>query len=341
LRIADSKIADSQIADLRIADLRIGGAEIERARARIARYLRVTPLVESGWLSRAAQAEVRLKLESTQVSNSFKARGALNAVARLREDGQSVSHVVTASAGNHGRAIAWAACLCSLRATVFTPRAAPDAKRQAILEHGADLRDECESYEDAEARARNYAREHGATFISPYNHEDVIAGAGTVGLEILDAWPEVEAVVVPVGGGGLISGITAAMKAAAPHAVEVIGVEAEASQAFTAARSAGQIVSIDVKPTIADGLGGNVEPDTLTWPYIRDLVDRMVTVSEADLHAAIRNLIAQDHLVAEGAGAAAVAAVASGQARIHNRCAAVILSGANIDLEKLSAVISA
>ena len=319
--------------------MRIGRAEIERARARIAPHLRATPLVESGWLSRAAQAEVRLKLESTQVSSSFKARGALNAIARLREDGRNVAHVVTASAGNHGRAIAWAASLCSIRATIFTPRDAPAAKREAIREHGADLRDECDDYEDAEARARSYAGEHGVTFISPYNHEDVIAGAATIGLEILGAWPEVETIVVPIGGGGLISGIAAAMNAAAPH-VQVVGVEAEASQPFTAARRDGRIVPVEVKPTIADGLGGNVEINTLTWPYIRDLVDRVVTVSEDDLHAAIRGLVAHDHLIAEGAGAAAPAAVASGRSKIENRRVAAILSGANIDREKLATVIS-
>jgi threonine dehydratase len=312
----------------------IGLSEIERARERIARHLRVTPLVDSRWLSDTSGAEVRLKLESTQVSNSFKVRGALNAIARLREGGHRVSRVVTASAGNHGRAIAWAAGLASLPATIFTPRAAPESKLEAIRRSGADLRAECDDYEDAEQRARAYARDRGATFISPYNHEDVIAGGGTVGLEIVDAWPEVSRVLVPIGGGGLIAGIAIAVKARRPSA-KIIGVEAEASPAFTAARSAGRIVKIDVKPTIADGLGGNVEPDTLTWPYIRDLVDSVVTVSEDDLHSAIRGLLAHDHLVAEGAGAAAVAAVAGRRADINAERAAVVLSGANIDLDKL------
>jgi threonine dehydratase len=318
----------------------VGLADIERARERIADHLLVTPLVESRWLSDAAKAAVRLKLESTQVSSSFKVRGALNAIARLREGGRTVSRVVTASAGNHGRAIAWAASLASLPATIFTPRSAPESKLKAIRESGADLRAECDDYEDAERRARAFAASSGATFISAYNHEDVIAGGGTVGLEILEAWPDVEAVIVPIGGGGLISGIAIAVKAAHPS-TEVIGVEAESSPAFTEARQAGRIVPVDVKPTIADGLGGNVEPDTLTWPYIRDLVDRIVTVSEQDLRSAIRGLLAEDHLVAEGAGAAGVAAVASGRADINGRRTAVVLSGANIDLAKLMSVIEA
>jgi threonine dehydratase len=315
-------------------------ADIERARERIADHLRVTPLIESRWLSDVASGDVRLKLESTQVSSSFKVRGALNAVARLREDGQDVSRIVTASAGNHGRAIAWAASLASLPATIFTPSAAPASKLDAIRASGADLRAECDDYEDAERRARGFAHDYGGVFISPYNHEDVIAGAGTVGVEIVEAWPDVTTVIVPIGGGGLISGIAIALKAMRPS-VTVIGVEAEASQAFTAARKAGHIVSIEVKPTIADGLGGNVETDTLTWPYIRDLVDRVVTVSEDDLHSAIRGLLAHDHLVAEGAGAAGVAGVAGRHAEIEGQRAAVVLSGANIDLEKLVGVIGA
>ena len=312
----------------------IAHADIRRARERIAGHLRVTPLVESRWLSQASSADVRLKLESTQVSNSFKVRGALNALVRLREDDHRVTRVVTASAGNHGRALAWAADLMSVPATVFTPRDAPQAKLSAIRDSGADLRAVCDDYEDAERRAMAFAREDGAVFISAYSHEDVIAGGGTVGLEIVETWPEVDAVLVPIGGGGLISGIAVVVKAIRPEA-EVVGVEAAASPAFTTARRAGRLTKIRVEPTIADGLGGNVEADTLTWPYIRDLVDRIITVSESELRAGIRGLLAEDHLVAEGAGAAAPAAAASGRAGIVSRRAAIVLSGANIDLEKL------
>jgi threonine dehydratase len=296
-------------------------ADIERARRRIAAHLRVTPLVESRW-----------------VSNSFKVRGAVNALARLREEGRKVARVVTASAGNHGRALAWAAELMSVPATVFTPRDAPQSKLRAIADSGADLRAVCDDYEDAERRAMAFARDEDAVFLSPYSHEDVIAGGGTVGLEIVEAWPEVDTVLVPIGGGGLISGIAVAFEALRPEA-EVVGVEAAASPAFTTARRAGRITQIRVEPTIADGLGGNVQPDTLTWPYIRDLVDRIVTVSEDDLRVGIRGLLSEDHLVAEGAGAAAPAAAASGRAGIASRRAAIVLSGANIDLERLRALL--
>lgn len=310
--------------------------DILATRRRLGADLRRTPLVESHWLSSASGGEVRLKLESHQVTNSFKVRGALNAVRKLAQsaDPADPPAVVTASAGNHGLAIAWAASLAKLRATIFTPRNAPRTKLKAIERMGAELRATANDYEQAEHFALEWASNHDSVYISPYNNDDVIAGAGTVGVEIVEEWPAVDVVIVPIGGGGLISGIAAAISAMKPD-TDVIGVEAAASNAFSAARAAGRLVTIDVKPTIADGLGGNVEPDTRTWQYIRDLVDRVVTVSEADLINGIRGLLAEDHLVAEGAGAAAVAAVAGKRIALDGRRVAVVVSGSNIDLTKL------
>jgi threonine dehydratase len=293
--------------------------------------------VASRWLSDAGGGEVLLKLESLQVTHSFKARGALNAATQLvAARGRHVT-IVTASAGNHGRAIAWAAEVLGIRAVVFTPRKAPDTKTAAIRAHGAELRAIADNYEHAERLAQQHARETGGAFISPYSHPDVIAGAGTIGLELVEDAPDLDAVLVPVGGGGLISGVAIAVKALAPR-IEVVGVEVEASCAFSAARAAGRIVPIAVGDTIADGLGGNVDPETITWPVIRDLVDRIVVVPEAALRKAVRNLIAEDHLVAEGAGAAAIAA-AGGLAGIEGRRTAVLLTGANIDLTRLVSLI--
>ena len=315
--------------------------DILATRRRIGADLRRTALVESHWLSSVSGAEVRLKLESHKVTNSFKVRGALNAVRRLAEvsDSQRPPAVVTASAGNHGLAIAWAASLTSLHATIFTPRHAPRTKLKAIERTGADLRPVADDYEQAEHLALEWAANHGSVFISPYNHDDVIAGAGTVGVEILEEWPAVDAVVVPIGGGGLISGIAAAVSAMKPG-TDVIGVEAAASNAFSAARAAGRLVTIEVKPTIADGLGGNVEPNSRTWQYVRDLVARIVTVSEDDLINGIRGLLAEDHLVAEGAGIAAVAAIAARRIAVDGSRVAVVISGANIDLARLQGCLS-
>ena len=312
--------------------------DIQAARTRIGAQLRRTPLIDSSWLSRASAADVRLKLESQQVTNSFKIRGALNALRRLT-DGvapQDRPHVVTASAGNHGRAIALAAELTGLSATVFTPRDAPRVKTDAIIRHGATLRADADNYDQAESMALDHAARTGAIFVSPYDNDDVIAGAGTVGLEIVEEWPDVDVVLVPVGGGGLISGITVAVQALRPG-IRVIGVEAAASQAFSAARQAGHIVTIEPGPTLADGLGGNVASDTRTWPYIRDLVDAIVCVSEDDLRDAVRGLLGSEHLVAEGAGIAAVAAAASRRADLAGCRAAVVVSGANIDTDRLVA----
>jgi threonine dehydratase len=310
--------------------------EIHAAAARLAPHLEPTPLIASPWLSALAGAEVRLKLESLQVTRSFKVRGALNALSRLAER-QPRPVVVTASAGNHGRAVAWAAERLGLAAVVFTPRSAPLAKVGPIRAHGADLRPIADDYEGAEVLAMEWAARTGAVFVSPYSHADVIAGGGTVALEVVAAWPEVEEIVVAIGGGGLISGI-ARLVTSERRRVRVIGVEAEASSAFSAARRAGRIVTIQPQPSLADGLGGNVEPETLTWPYIRDLVREVVTVSEQELAASLRGLVMEEHLIAEGAGIAAVAAAAVG--RITLRKAAVVVSGANIDSPTLVRVLT-
>ena len=309
-------------------------SDVRAARGRIASHLRRTPVVPSAWLSDASGGTVLLKLESLQVTHSFKSRGALNAAMQLvTARGQDVT-IVTASAGNHGRAIAWAAEELGIKAIVFTPRTAAPTKTRAIVSHGADLRAVAENYEEAERLAQQHARQTGDVFVSPYSHPDVIAGAGTIGLELLEDIPDLQAVLVPIGGGGLISGVATAVKGL-DASIEVIGVEVEASCAFSAARAAGRIVDISVGETIADGLGGNVDPETITWPVIRDLVDRIIVVPEGAVRQGVCRLVAEDHLVAEGAAAAAVAA-AAGLAGIEGRRAAVVLTGANIDVARLA-----
>jgi threonine dehydratase len=307
--------------------------DILAAGRRLAPHLTPTPLIHSPWLSARASADVRLKLESLQVTRSFKVRGALNALTRLASANPRPV-VVTASAGNHGRAVAWAAERLGLQAVVFTPEDAPQAKLGPIGRHGAQLRSIAADYEDAERMAMEFARTTGAAFVSAYSDGDVIAGAGTVALEIRDGWPEVDAIVVAIGGGGLASGIARFAKASNPD-IRVIGVEAAQSSAFTAARAAGRIVPITVGKTLADGLSGNVDPETLTWEYIRDLVDEIVTVSETDLAEGLRDLVAEDHLIAEGAGIAAVAAVAARRIGLDGSRAAIVVSGANVDNSKL------
>jgi threonine dehydratase len=312
-------------------------AHVLAARRRIDPYIRRTPLIDSPWLSSLAGASVRLKLESLQVTNSFKARGATNVAVALVErrpgDAEGSMRLVTASAGNHGRALAFAAECLGLRLVVFTPRGAPRAKLDHIARHGADLRAVADTYEDAERLAKQFAAAEQIAYISPYSHPDVIAGAATIALEILEDWPEVEAILVPVGGGGLVSGIGLAAKAVSGQ-IEVVGVEAESSPAFHVSLAAGRIVEVPVKATIADGLAGNMDPETITFDYVRRYVDQVVLAPEQAIEAAVRGLADEEHLIAEGAGATAVAALLSGL-RLKASRVAVIVSGSNIDRANL------
>jgi threonine dehydratase len=310
-----------------------GPLDILAARRRIAGHVLMTPLRESDWLSAAARTRVALKLENVQRSGSFKIRGAFNALARLPRG----TRLVTASAGNHGRAIALAAETLGLHATVFTPRDAPAAKVDAIRRHGAELRNNAPDYDAAEAAAQAFARESARPFISPYNHPDVIAGAGTVGLELFDVLADVATIVVPVGGAGLIAGIAIAARAIAPG-VRVVGVEVEASHAFLTSLRNGRITRIDPRPTLADGLGGNMDADTMTFEIVQRCVDEIVTVTEDELARGLRGLVGEEHLVAEGAGAAAAAAVLAGKVASPGPLAAIV-SGANIDLNRLTRVL--
>jgi threonine dehydratase len=299
--------------------------DIRQAAARLEGRITRTPLVHSLRLSEMTGARVSLKLENQQIEGSFKPRGAFNALLQASSD-----RAVTASAGNHGRSLAFAAKALGVRLTVFAPRTAPAAKLDYIRRHSADL-ELCDSYDDAEERALARSKAQGVPFISPYNHRHVIAGAGTVALEILDdlsAPPDM--IVVPVGGGGLISGVAIAARGAS-RPVSVVGVEAEASPAFTRALAAGRLVRVDVQPTLADGLAGNAEEGSITFGFIRDLADRVVAVPEGAIASAMTALMTYEGQRAEGAGATALAGLLSGQLDVTGQHVVVIVSGGNVD----------
>ncbi len=288
-------------------------------------------------MSRLTGGEVFLKLETLQPTFSFKIRGALNAVLTVVEHRPHSPRLVTASAGNHGQALAYAARISGLQLTVYVPDGAPRAKKDAIRRLGGELIT-CADYDEAELRAKQHAATGAASFISPYSHPDVIAGAGTIGLEIAEQDPTVDAIVVAVGGGGLVSGIAIAMKGSR-HPAEIVGVEVEASCPFHQGLAAGQIVHIDVGRTLADGLSGNLDPDTITFDIVRTLVDRMTLVTEGQLRDAIRGVLHEERLVTEAAGATAVAALIGDRLQMKGRRIAVVLSGANIDSDVLAALI--
>lgn len=313
-------------------------ADVEAAARRIAGSAVRTPLLRSAWLSDIVRADVFLKLENVQATGSFKIRGAANAIARVKEQRPSVASVTTASAGNHGLALATAASRVGIGVRVHLPASAPEAKRAALQRLGADLVP-AETYDAAETNAREEIERTGATFVSAYSDPDVIAGAGTAALEMLADEPGLDAFVVPLGGGGLLSGTAIVARARVPGAL-VIGAEAEASPVFTAALAAGRPVQVEVQDTLADGLAGNMEPDSPTFELVRDLVDRVLLVSESSIAVSMRELVLRERLVAEGAAAVAVGALLDGGLDLAGRRIGVILSGRNVDPHVLQRVLS-
>ena len=308
--------------------------DVYEARRRLGERLPKTPLLPSAWLSSIADGTVFLKIESVNLTNSFKIRGAMNAALRMSEGiDTQLPTIVTASAGNHGRALALAAEELGLPCVVFTPSTAPEAKQNAIRRHGAVLHSDCEDYDAAEKQAREFADAEGGVYISPYNNSDVIAGAGTIGLEIVEAMPTLDVVVIPLGGGGLASGMGLAIKAAAPNAT-IVGVEVEASSPFTLSLEAGRITGITPRPSLADGLVGNLEPGSMTFPLVKQVVDYVVTVSEEELARAMKGLATEERLIVEGAGAAAVASIIAGKTSAPGQRVVAMVTGGNVDLPK-------
>jgi len=309
--------------------------DVHAAAERIADLTFRTPLRHSEWLS-GADANVFLKLETVQPTCSYKIRGAFNAVQRLSAEGAADVRLVTASAGNHGRALAYAAGMFDLPLVVFIARDAPRAKIDAIARSGAELRP-CADYDEAEREAKRFAAAGGGLYLSPYSHPDVIAGAGTIGLELAAHEAALDAVIVPIGGGGLISGIGIALEALSPG-TRIIGVEVAASCPFTRSLAAGRLVTVDVGPSLADGLTGNLDPDTITLDIVRDIVDEIVVVDEDDLRRALAGVVTHEHVVIEGAAAAGPAALVSGKIQARGNVA-IVLSGANVDARVLADVL--
>jgi threonine dehydratase len=310
--------------------------EITEAAERLAGFTFQTPLRISEWLT-TGDTNVFFKLEIVQPTCSYKIRGAFNAVQKIADVGSVDERLVTASAGNHGRALAYSCSVFALPLVVFIAEDAPRAKVDAIRRSGAELR-ACATYDEAEREAKAFAASGGGIYISPYSHPDVIAGAGTIGLELVEQQPCLDAVVVPMGGGGLISGIGSAIKAVSPG-TRIVGVEVAASNPFTQSLAAGRLVTIDVRPSLADGLTGNLDPDTVTLDLVREVVDEIVVVDEPDLHAALAGVVTNEHLVIEGAAAAGVAALVGGKLQIKGNVA-VVLTGANIDPARLAGALS-
>ena len=303
---------------------------IAHAQDVVRRYLPATPLVRLHLAGFDAPAYA--KLESLQPTGAFKVRGALAAVSAARAHGQTV---VTASAGNHGLGMAFAAQALGARATIFVPENAAAPKVAALGEYPVDLRLVGHSYDDAEVAALSFAEQTGATFISAYSHPDVIAGQATITTELLDQMSGPFQIVAPVGGGGLASGISLA----APASVRVLGVESARSTAVSASIAAGHIVKVPVGETIADGLAGNLGPDTITPRILRDCGTPVVCVDEDAVCGAVRYLATNQGLVVEGSGAVGIAAARSGLVG-SDIPAVFVITGRNIAADALAGLLA-
>lgn len=306
-------------------------ADVLRAAQRLSGRIRPTPLEPSVWLSEAAGRPVLLKLENLQRTGSFKLRGALNALASL-DEAERARGLVTASAGNHGLGVALAARELGARATVFVPAGAPATKRNRIARFGADLRLVPGSYDDAHEAAEEFARESGALYLHAFSDPRVVAGQGTVGLEILAELPEVGTVVVPVGGGGLVGGIGIVARALRPG-LRVVGVQSDATPAMHASLRAGGLVSPPMADTICDGLHGDT--DRRAVELALRVVDEVVLVPEAEVRATVRALYLEEGVVAEGSGAVAAAALRNDLVPLAPGPVVAVVTGSNLDASVL------
>ena len=305
--------------------------DIQNAQKIIAPYAKHTPLIQSKSLSELCKAEVYLKLENLQTTHSFKVRGVINKLLNLTSEDKARG-VVTASAGNHGQAVAFGAKELGFKAKIVVPTNTPKIKVEGIRQYGAELLLYGDTYPESERKAKEIAQAEGQLYISPYNDELIVAGHGTIGLELLEQLPNVDVVVVPVGGGGLISGISIAIKSLKPT-VRVLGVQSAAVPIMFESLKSGQIV----KPhrheptTVAEGLSGGVEKGSITFGIVQKYVDEVIPVREESIRHAIYLLWENDKQVIEGSGAASVALLLENKDLFVGKTVALVLTGGNID----------
>ncbi|MCW2277157.1 threonine ammonia-lyase [Heliophilum fasciatum] len=311
-------------------------AMIETAAQRIAPYIHRTPLAHSHTFSRLAGCEVYLKCENWQRTGSFKLRGALNRLLSLTEDEKKLG-VVAASAGNHAQGVALAATMVGVPATIVMPKGAALAKIEATRGYGAEVILEGDTYDEAYQAALALQKERSLLYVHAFDDPLVIAGQGTVGLEIADQLPDITGITVPIGGGGLIAGLALALKSRFPQ-VRIIGVQSTAASAMVASRQAGCATTVSCQRTIADGIRVAL-PGRLTFPLVQDLVDDLLTVDDEAIAKAIVLLLERAKLVVEGAGAVSLAALLTQQLGKSGERWVALLSGGNTDISAIAALI--
>jgi threonine dehydratase len=314
-------------------------AAIYRARQAIAPWVRRTPLVRSEALSARTGGNVHLKLETLQETGAFKLRGAFNRLLQLT-DAERERGVVAVSTGNHARAVAYAARALAVPAVVCMSSLVPDNKVKAVRAAAAEVRIAGRNQDEAEEVAKQLAAERGLVFVSPFDDPQVIAGQGTIGLELLEDLPALDSVLVPLSGGGLIGGIALALKSA-DRSIRVIGVSMERGPAMVRSLEAGRPVAVEEEPSLADSLGGGIGLDNRhTFALVRDLVDQTVLVSEAEIAAAMVHCYWQEQQIVEGGAAVGVAALLAGKVAASGANLVVLLSGRNVDLRRFGEIVA-
>lgn len=313
-------------------------AAVLAAAARISPYVRETPLEPSPPLSELGDCEVHLKLENFQATGSFKVRGATNKVLCLSPEERQAG-VVTASSGNHGAGVAYAVRRHGGRAVIFVPEGASEAKVAVIRSYGAEVRVFGRDSVLTEAHARRWAAESGGVYVSPYNDRQVVAGQGTLGVEVARQLEDVDAIFIALGGGGLIAGVAGYLKSLRSD-IEVVAASPANAPVMHESVAAGRILPVESHPTLSDGTAGGVEEGSITFDLCRRFVDRFVAVSEEQIRDAMRLVIGRHHMLIEGAAGVAVAAFVEERRRLAGRRVAIVLCGANVALPTLARVVA-
>jgi threonine dehydratase len=308
-------------------------AAIQAATQRIRSHILTTPVEYSPWLSRLCGGEVWLKLEHLQITGSFKLRGAANKLLSLTAADRQRG-VITASTGNHAAAVAYMATRLGISATIYLPETVSPTKVAPLAIYPVELRYHGQDAIEGETEARRVALAEGRPYLSPYNDADIIAGQGSIGPELLRQVPGLDAVLVPVGGGGLIGGIASYLNARGPD-VEVIGCQPSHSAVMYESVQAGRILDLPSQPTLSDGTAGGLEGDSLTFPLCQRLVDDWVLLQETEIYDALRWLLETHHFLVEGAAALSVAALRQQPARFQGRKVVLILCGRKLGLPML------
>ncbi len=309
------------------------GAEVLAAERRIRQHIRQTPLERSACLSDLADADVYLKLECAQITGSFKLRGAMNKLLALSNE-QREAGVLTASSGNHGAACAYLMAQFGIRGRIFLPESVSPTKLEAIASYGAAIELVPGDGIEAERLARERAAERGQVYVSPYNDPLIVAGQGTVGLELRRQLESLDAVLVPVGGGGLASGIAGYLDSVDP-AIEIVGCQPRNSRVMYESIRAGEVLELESRPTLSDGTAGGVDHDAITFEICRDLIDRWELLSEDEIAAGVLLGLEKQHLLIEGAGALSIAALLQQPERFAGQTVVLIVSGAKLGMDTL------